>query len=167
MPMKEIKATEIDGNLISAIAEEWMLVTAGDADKFNTMTASWGFVGEMWGRPCAVAAIRPQRYTYEFMEQGDTYTLSFYGPEGKGIHKVCGSKSGRDVDKVAEAGLTPVLDPDGVYFEGARLVLFCKKLYADDLHPERFVDQTCLEKWYDGDYHRMYVGEIVKVLQRD
>ena len=114
---KEIKPTEIDGNLINAIKDEWMLISAGDKKGYNMMTASWGFVGEMWGNDSAIAMIRPQRYTMEFVEKSDYFTLSFYG-DNKDIHKICGSKSGRDVNKTKLTGLNPVFTEKSVYFKG-------------------------------------------------
>ena len=165
MSFVEISAKEIDKNAIRLISEEWALVTAGSRDKFNMMTASWGFLGEMWGKDCAIAMIRPQRYTLEFMNQNDNFTLSFYG-DNKAVHKVCGSKSGRDIDKAKESGLVPIFDNGAVYFEQAELVLICKKLYTSQIDKEGFVDKECL-KWYpDNDFHKMFVGEIVKVLKK-
>ena len=161
---KEIAPKQLKGNPFEMIADEYMLIAAGNAEKFNMMTASWGFLGEMWGKECAVAMIRPQRYTLEFVEQNDFFSLSFYG-ENKAVHKICGSKSGRDTDKAKEAGLTPVFSDGTVYFEEARLVLVCKKLYHQDLKPECFTDSEPEVKWYpQKDYHRMFIGEIVKVL---
>lgn len=164
MDFKEISAKEIKGNLIELIANEWMLISAGGANGYNMMTASWGFAGEMWGEDCAAAAVRPTRYTYGFMEKEDYFTLSFYGA-ARNIYKICGSKSGRDIDKAAETGLTPVFSDHSVYFEQAHLVIICKKLYASDLDPAKFTDDSCA-KWYNGDHHRMYVGKIVKVLEK-
>ncbi|MEE1074693.1 MAG: flavin reductase family protein, partial [Acutalibacteraceae bacterium] len=106
---KEINPKEIDTNLIKAIADEWMLISAGDENGYNMMTASWGFTGEMWGTDSVIAMIRPQRYTMEFVNKSDYFTLSFYG-DNKEIHKVCGSKSGRDVNKTELTGLTPVFN---------------------------------------------------------
>lgn len=163
--MKEIKAKEIKDNIIKLIADEWMLVASGDESGYNMMTASWGCMGEMWGKDIAVTVIRPQRYTYGFMEKNDMFTLSFYGDK-KDIHAVCGKKSGRDINKAKEAGLTPVFDSGTVYFDEARLVLVCKKLYSSDMKEENFIDKSCL-KWYNNDFHRMYVGEIVKVLVKE
>ena len=163
--MKEIKAKEIKDNIIKLIADEWMLVAAGDETGYNMMTASWGGMGEMWGKDVAVTVIRPQRYTYEFIEKNDLFTLSFYGGK-KDIHAICGKKSGRDIDKAAEAGLTPVFINDTVTFDEARLTVVCKKLYTSDLKEDGFIDKECL-KWYDNDFHRMYVGEIVKVLVKE
>ncbi len=163
---KEISAKEIKDNLIDAIANEWMLITAGDQSGYNMMTASWGFLGEMWGNDTAVAMIRPQRYTMEFVEKSDYYTLSFYG-DNKDIHKICGSMSGRDVDKTALTGLTPVFDRNCVYFNEARLVIICKKQYVQDMKEECFIDKAPL-KWYDNkDYHKMIFGKIEKVLIKE
>ena len=161
---KEINAREIDGNLIKMIADEWMLIAAGDSEAHNMMTASWGFAGEMWGNDSVVIAVRPQRYTMDFLERHDTFSLSFYG-DRKDIHKICGSKSGRDIDKTKETGLTPVFADDTVYFEEARLVIVCKKQYISRLEKEKFTDNEP-HKWYDDDYHYMIIGKIEKVLQK-
>lgn len=160
---KEIDAKQIEGNLIKAIANEWMLISAGDENGYNMMTASWGFMGEMWGEDSAVAMIRPQRYTMEFVDKNDYFTLSFYGDK-KEIHKVCGSMTGKDVDKTALTGLTPVFSDNTVYFDEARLVLVCKKQYVQRLEENCFIDKEPL-KWYsEKDYHYMIVGKIEKVL---
>lgn len=159
---RTISPKEIDGNLIKAIADEWMLISAGDRSEHNMMTASWGFVGEMWGSDCAIAMIRPQRYTWEFVDKNDYFALSFYG-DAKEIHKICGSKSGRDVNKTELTGLTPVFSDNTVYFEEARLVLICKKQYVGQLAADCFTDKEPL-KWYNDDLHYMVVGKIEKVL---
>lgn len=157
---KHVDVTTLPDNFIRAISEEWMLITAGDEKAYNMMTASWGFVGQMWGKRCAFAAIRPNRYTKEFVDKCDTFTLSFYGDEAKKtIHAVCGKQSGRDIDKAAACGLTPVFSDGGVYFDKARLVLVCKKLYVSEMDPEKIIDKS-IEKWYDNDYHEFYIGEI-------
>lgn len=165
--MREIQVSELKDNLFHAIGTEWMLVTAGNAEKFNMMTASWGGTGILWGKPVVFVFIRPERYTYEFIEKGETLTLSFLGEENKAIHKVCGSKSGRDTDKVAESGLKPFTTPDGnIAYEQARLVLECKKLYADMIRPELFLDASLVNRWYGeghGNFHKMYIVEIQHV----
>ncbi len=163
MSFREIKAKEIGENFIKNIADEWMLITAGSEDGYNMMTASWGFVGEMWGNDTVVAVVRPQRYTMEFINKSDYFTLSFYG-DRKDIHKVCGSLSGRDVDKTKLTGLTPVFTDDTVYFNEARLVIICKKQYVAPLYEQGFLDKQILDKWYDGDLHNMIFGKIEKVL---
>ena len=158
---KEINPREIDSNFIKSIAEEWMLISAGDQSGYNMMTASWGFAGEMWGNDSVIAMIRPQRYTMEFVDNSDYFTLSFYG-DNKDIHKVCGSKSGRDVNKTELTGLTPVFSDGTIYFEEARLVLVCKKQYVQRLEENCFIDSEPL-KWYpDKDYHYMIIGKIEK-----
>lgn len=85
-----------------------MLVTAGNAEKFNMMTASWGGLGFLWNRPVAFVFIRPQRYTFDFVERNEGFTLSFFGEEYRKVLQLCGTKSGREIDKVAETKLTPL-----------------------------------------------------------
>ncbi|MBQ2237230.1 MAG: flavin reductase [Clostridia bacterium] len=161
---KEISAKEIKDNIIKAISDEWMLISAGDKNGYNMMTASWGFMGEMWGSDSVIAMIRPQRYTMEFIDKSDYFTLSFYG-DNRDIHKICGSKSGRDVDKTALTGLTPIFSDNTVYFDEARLVLICKKQYVGKLSEKSFTDTAPIDKWYpDKDYHNMIIGKIHKVL---
>ena len=162
---KEINPKDLDENFIKLIADEWMLVSAGKRQKYNMMTASWGFAGEMWGADSVMTVIRPQRYTLEFINDNDYFTLSFYG-DNKEIHKVCGSKSGRDTDKTALTGLTPVFSDNTVYFNEARLVLVCKKQYVQQMDESCFTDKEPL-RWYNGDLHYMVIGKIEKVLVRE
>ena len=162
----EITPQEIEGNLFRMIGREWMLITAGQPTDFNTMTASWGGAGIMWNAPVAAAVVRPSRHTYGFMEREKYYTLSFLGTEFRHALQICGSRSGRDTDKVAEAGLTPRFDAPAPYFDEAQLVLVCRKLYTSDIDPENFLDGTIETHYNGGDYHRMYLGEIVKVLKK-
>ncbi len=162
----EIAPSEIKGNPIRMIGQEWMLITAGTPESFNTMTASWGSFGELWFKPVCFCFIRPQRRTFEFMEKGDAFTLSFFDEQFRPQLNFCGSRSGRDTDKVAECGFTPLEAANGsVYFEEARLVLECRKLYFQDLEPARFLDPAIAKNYPKKDYHRMYVGEITRVLE--
>ncbi len=164
---QEINVRDLDRNAVKMIADEWLLITAGNQTAHNMMTGSWGALGEMWGKDIATVVIRPTRYTYGFMEENDYFTISVLPSSVKqAVHGVCGSKSGRDIDKTAVTGLTPVFD-QGVYFDQAEVVLICKKIYASDVNPENFIDKSLDEKWYNNDYHRMYVGEIVKVLVKE
>ncbi len=162
---KEIEAKQIEDNFIKTIADEWMLIAAGDRDGYNMMTASWGFAGEIWGHDSVLVVIRPQRYTMKFVEENDYFTLSFYG-ENKAIHKVCGNLSGRDVDKTALTGLTPVFQDDTVFFEQARLVLICKKQYVQTMQKDCFTDTAPLA-CYEDDFHKMVFGKIEKVLVKE
>lgn len=162
---KEITPSEITNNPFDLIGKDWALVTSGNSDKFNTMTVSWGGVGIMWGKPVTYTFIRPQRYTFEFMEKNGYFSMSFFDETQRYALKFCGSKSGRDCDKVKETGLTPAFTEDGVpYFEEAKLVLVCKKMYSQFLNEESIEDTESVAKWYDNDYHKMYVSEITKVL---
>lgn len=144
-----IDPKELDQNVFSMIGEQWMLVTAGTAERCNTMTASWGGLGVLWGKPVATVYIRPQRYTLEFVEREDCFTLSFFGEEYRKALALCGSKSGRDVDKVKECGFTVAGAACGApYFEEAGLVLVCKKAYWQDMDPTHFLDGELDGKWY-------------------
>lgn len=168
MAFREADIKTLQENPFSLIGDEWMLITAGDQEKYNTMTASWGGVGVMWGKNVAFSVIRPQRYTFTFTEKEEYYTLSFYPPEYKKALGVCGSKSGRDIDKAKETGLTPVFEEQAPYFAEAKLVLVCRKLYGQFLDPACFTDPDCDAKWYpEKDYHKLYVAEIVKVLVQE
>ncbi len=161
--LKEIKATDIKENIIDIISREWMLITAGNQQDYNMMTASWGFMGEMWGNHSVSVMVRPQRYTMRFIDENDYFTLSFYG-DNKQIHKVCGCMSGRDVNKTEKANLTPVFCEKAPYFKEARLVIVCKKQYVGKLQSNCFTDKEPLNKWYKDDLHINIIGKIEKVL---
>ncbi len=164
----EITPFQITDNVFKLIGKDWMLITAGTLESFNTMTASWGALGELWDRRVSFCVIRPHRYTFQFMEQATNYTLSFFDETYRAALDFCGSRSGRDVDKAKATGLTPVAGTAGsVYFAQARLVLECRKLYAQDIAQTHFVDQTISARNYPKqDFHRMYIGEIIRCLVR-
>lgn len=168
MSFREIKAEELTFNPFTRIGSDWMLITAGDEKKFNTMTASWGGAGVFWGKNVVTCYIRPQRYTKEFVDANDTFTLSFYGPEYKKALSICGSVSGRDHDKAAETGLTPYFTDGTAAFEEADLIFVCKKIYQDEMPYENFIAKENDVKWYPNkDYHTMYMAEILKILVKD
>lgn len=164
---QSINVKELQENPFALIGDKWMLITAGDAEKCNTMTASWGGVGVMWGAPAATCYIRPQRYTKEFIDQGEFFTLCFFGEEYRKVLQVCGSKSGRDMDKVKECNLTVKTAECGApYFEEAELVLVCRKRYCQEMDANQ-MPEDIKEKWYPNkDYHVMYISEIVEALQK-
>ena len=163
-----ISPETITDNVFKLLDKDWMLITAGTLDHYNTMTASWGHMGIMWNLPVSICWIRPQRYTFEFAEKYSHYTLSFFSEEYREALQFCGSKSGRDYDKSAETGLTPVATEGGnVFFQEARLVMECRKLYSDDLKSEKFIVPELASKHYPAkDFHRFYMGEVVQVLQK-
>lgn len=151
---------------IGSIGREGMLICAAASDGApNPMTATWGGVGFMWGRPVFWCAVRQCRYTYTLLETQDAVSLSFYGEAGRAALAYCGTHSGRDTNKVRGAGLTPMRDGDFFFFEGARLVLEGRKLYADTLRPEGFCDARIPSDSYSqGEYHKLYFCEVQKVL---
>lgn len=167
--MKKIDPRDIQDNAVHLIGDDWMLVSAGTRNCFNTMTASWGGLGFMWKRPVAFVVIRPQRHTFRFIEEAEEFTLSFFSSQYRRALTVCGTTSGRDTDKVAAAGLTPYATEYGnVSFTEARLVLECRKLYAEMIRPEGFLDASIVEAWYPaGDFHKMYVVEILNAWIRE
>lgn len=165
--MRQIEITDLRDNVFKTISTEWMLITAGTKTGFNTMTANWGGFGFLWKKPVAFIFVRPERYTYEFVERNDYFTLSFLGEENKNVHKVCGFKSGRTTDKIKETGLRAVETDNGnILFEQSRLSIECRKLYSDMIASDNFIDKSILEHWYGethGGLHRMYIGEILHV----
>ena len=165
---KNIDPKDMSGNVFSRIGDQWMLISAGNRERCNTMTASWGGLGVLWSKPVAAAFIRPQRYTYEFVEREDYFTLSFLGENWRKQLALCGSKSGRDMDKIAACGFhTAYAAGNAPYFEEAELVLVCRKLYWQDMDPTHFLDEWIDTKCYpERDYHRMYIGEIVEMLEK-
>ena len=166
--MKKFKAVRPETlklNPFKLIGSDWMLITAGDPANFNTMTASWGSLGVMWGKPAAFCVVRPSRHTYGFMEKNSLFSLSFFDRKYRKALEFCGSKSGRDTDKIKATGLTPVTGPAGsVCFEQARLVLECRKIYFQDYNPSKFLDPEIRKAYPNGDYHRLYIGEILRCL---
>ena len=155
-------------NVFSLIGDKWMLITAGSRERCNTMTASWGGLGVIWGAPAATCYIRPQRYTKEFVDAGETFSLSVLDEEYRKTLNYLGTVSGRDEDKIAKAGLTVEHEGATPYFGEANTVLVCRKLYAQNYDPACFIDKSCDEKCYpDKDYHTMYIAEVEKVLVRE
>ena len=162
MNLKEIPVAELQLNPMTLIARQWMLITAKDEKngKVNAMTASWGCMGVLWNKPVCVCFVRPQRHTFGLLERSERFSVAFLSEDYREALKLCGRTSGRDGDKLAEAGLsTTALDGVPAIAE-ARLVLVCRKLYADDLKKERFLDETLLSNYPSDDFHRMYVSVI-------
>jgi flavin reductase (DIM6/NTAB) family NADH-FMN oxidoreductase RutF len=163
---------ELPGSPAARIGDGWTLITAGsvrtgksvatDKGNWNTMTASWGGLGVLWGKDVSFIFIRPQRYTFEFANASPIYTVSFFDRSYQKALGIIGSKSGRDIDKAAETGLTPIVFKDGaVSFKEATEVISCRKLYADDFNPAKFLDPRLAAEIYpDKDFHRMYVGAV-------
>jgi len=168
MGFVEIKPEEIKDNPFQMIGKQWMLITAGDEEKCNTMTASWGGLGIMWSKPTATAYIRQSRYTKEFVDNSDYFTLTVFDESYRDKLMYLGRTSGRDEDKIAKAGLTPYYVDGTVGFEEARMILVCKKVFEQYMGPENFICKENIEKHYpDNCFHSMYLGEITKVLVKE
>ena len=164
---KEISPDDLNESAVRLIGKEWMLITAGTIGKWNTMTASWGALGQLWRKPVAFMFIRPTRHTFEFANREPFFTLCFFEEKYRKALSFCGEHSGRDCDKAKETGLTPFeVEPGTVAFEEARLILVCRKLYFQDFLPEHFLDSEIEVNYPKKDYHRMFVGEVQKVLSR-
>ena len=148
------------------ISKDWMLISAGDSSNYNIMTASWGGFGHIWGKNICWCVIRPQRHTKKFVDSNDYFNLIFF-PSGeyKKELSICGSKSGKDIDKAKECNFTPIDGFEGTTtFKEAKYTITCKKLYHEQLSARGFADKLDLETWYpDNDLHIMYFGEIVNI----
>ena len=167
------------GDICHRLGSDWALLGAG-AERPNLMTVSWGGTGVLWGKEVAFCFVRPQRHTFSLMEKNEGFSLSFLlgadlnaaGKERENRYrdalKLCGTQSGRDIDKFAATGLTPAFRGKIPYPAEAGLVIFCRKLYADDLKKSLFLDPAVLRHYYEADdFHRMYIGEIVQILKRN
>ena len=154
---------EFNTNIFEQYDKKWALLTAGDKDKFNTMTISWGGLGTLWNKPVATVYVRTSRYTNEFMKDNDYFTVSFYPEECKKTLGVLGSKSGRDMDKIHESGLTPKEVENGITFAEAELTLVCRKLISQRLEPANMIPEITKQIYENEAEHDMYVGEVVGI----
>ncbi len=168
MGYRTISPEELAGNVFNMIGHDWMLVCAEKNDRFNAMTASWGGMGVLWRKNVAYVFVRPQRYTYEFIEKSNKLTLSFFGEEHRDALRICGTKSGRECNKIAEAGLTPFSVNDVcTAFKEANIIMECTKMYAGFLREEDVVDPAVLNEYTNGDFHKMYVVSIDRILVKN
>ena len=157
---------EFTTDILSVFDKKWALLTAGDSDKFNTMTISWGGLGTIWGKPVATVYVRTSRYTHDFMDANDFFTVSFYPEEFKQILGVLGSKSGRDMDKMKGSGLTPVQTGESMSFKEAEITLICRKLFRQQLDVAS-IPEDVAKAMYEGQApHDMYIGEIVEIIRQ-
>lgn len=165
--MKEIKPEELNENPFKLIGKDWLLITAEKEGKVNTMTASWGGLGVIWGKNVATVYIRNSRYTKGFVDDGDTFSLCVMPESYRKELSYCGKISGRDEDKIAKCGFTVEHADKTPYFKEARLVLKCRKLFAQELKEESFVDKSIVTQFYgDKDWHVMYIAEIESILEK-
>lgn len=165
MSFKKIELSELSFNPFKLIGSDWMLITGGDISNYNTMTASWGQFGKLWNKDVFTCYIRPNRYTYGFVEDNDCFTASFFNEKYREALKFCGANSGRNCDKAKETGLTPKGFDGCTAFEEAEMVFVCKKLYKDELKADSFLTSDGFaEKFYGSDpYHKEYIAEVTAV----
>ncbi|PKO10269.1 MAG: flavin reductase [Chloroflexi bacterium HGW-Chloroflexi-2] len=146
---------------------QWLVLTSGDfhAGKFNSMIVGWGGFGTMWKKPFALILVRPQRYTYEYMENFDSFTLSALPEKYRKALELIGTKSGRDMNKLDFTGLTPIpsshVSAPGL--DEAELIIECRKSYYQDLDPKHFLISSITKQYPLRDYHRVYYGEILSI----
>lgn len=161
---RKIAPDKIPGNVMKMISQDWMLITAGNKEKFNMMTASWGGFGILYNKPVAICFINPARYTYSVIEGSDTFTLTFYTEAYRDALQYCGTKSGRDEDKVKGSGLTPMETQNGAMaFSQAWMVVECRKMLSQSLSPDAIADPAEKAKRAAQPMHKMYIGEILNV----
>ena len=168
MEFKQINAKDLQINPFTSFNNKWALLTAEKDGKINTMTISWGGLGILWNKPVATSYVRPQRYTKEFIDNSDYFSITFFPETYHDKLAYCGRTSGRDEDKIAKTGFT-VAHKDGIpYFEEAETVLLVKKLFAQDMKEDSFVEKSLIPANYASkDYHTIYIGEILSVLTKE
>ncbi len=164
---QSINPSELSVNMFSFLKERWALLGAGNETRRNAMTVSWGGIGVLFHQYVATVYVRPQRYTYELIEENPEFTLSFF-PEGYRTQlSMFGKTSGRNIDKIKESGLRLASEENSApYFEEAELVFLCRKLYCQTMDPKGFLDPKIHDFYENQDYHRMYIGEITNMLVR-
>jgi len=167
--LRPFNVKQITDNTFKLLDDDWMLITAGNKAKFNTMTASWGAFGILWNKPIAICFVRPQRYTFGFINNAEYFTLSFFSQKYHSELSFLGSTSGRKINKVEQSKLTPAFTKnESAYFTEARLVLECRKIYTHDLNPDNFLHQSFIDEIYpNSDFHKMFIGEIVNCFSSD
>lgn len=160
---QKVRPEEFSGNVFERIGRQWAVLSAGKEGDFNGMTVSWGGMGVLWGRPVVQVYVRPERYTFGYMEREDLFSLSFFPESCRGALNLMGSKSGRDLDKVRAAGLTPVFLEGAPGYSEAEAVLVCRKLYSEDFALEKMTPEVAESYKTSGGVHRIYWGEILGV----
>ncbi len=156
-----IKPEAIKDNVFKLISTDWMLVSAGTLTSYNTLTASWGGMGHLWRRDVCFCFIRPSRHTFGFMEKNRFFSLCFFEEKFRDVLNYCGTRSGRDTDKAGDTGITPVATENGtVFFNEARMVIECEKIYYHDVDPGKFLLKEIDALYPQKDYSRMYIGEV-------
>lgn len=165
--MKEIKVGDFITRPIDIWLKKWFLLTAGNREHYNTMAVAWGSMGGMWNRPFVQVVVRPSRFTFEFMNGYDTFTLCTFPEQYREAVNFLGTRSGRDSDKIKESGLTviPSTKVEAPAFKEADLILECKKIYWQNMDPGHFLDDQIQGNYPEQDYHRIFFGRILRILE--
>ncbi len=168
--MSNFKKCEIDEfniNPFKDIKQNYFLITAGSStNNYNTMTANWATMGTIWNKPIINIFIRPQRYTFQFIESNKNFSICFFDNKYKPELEMCGKISGREINKAKKANFTPILEDDTIYFAEANIVIICSKIYSSDFEKLKIIDKD-IEKFYEKNgMHRLYIAEIKKILKK-
>ncbi len=165
---KEISPFELKTNPFSMLSKDWALLSAGADGKSNTMTVAWGYLGVMWNKNVVSVVVRPQRYTCDFIENSDTFSLSFFGGEYREELAYCGKVSGKDEDKIKKCSFSEYDVLGAPCFKEAHITIVCRKLYRQQIEESCFIDKSiCGQSYPDKDYHIMYTGEILKIIVKE
>ncbi|MDE5738368.1 MAG: flavin reductase family protein [Oscillospiraceae bacterium] len=168
MAFIEKDISKLQCNPFDLISKDWFLLTSGNLENYNTMTCSWGAMGVIWNQPSLTAYVRSSRYTYDYLEKNNLFTVSVFSEAYRKALAFCGSHSGRDCDKAKETGLIPVALNGCVSFAQAKVVFVCEKTYAQDMQAENFLEKENVSKFYASDaMHKLYIGKILAIYEND
>jgi len=181
MEFKELKVKDLNINPCQLIGQEWMIISAGNKDSYNSMTASWGHIGALWGkhvngRPTVEIFVRPSRYTDSFIDNNESFSLSFFDKEYQKDLSYIGSHSGRDEEKISKTHLTPIFIDNVPAYAEAKMIIIARKIYKGKIEKDGFIDKSIIKAFYDVDsghdynndsYHNVYIGEILKILVKE
>ncbi len=164
MRLQAVDPKEFAPSLLPAFGRENALLAAGDKSGCNAMTIGWCQAGRLWNLPVCTVYVRPERYTYQFMEKNAMFTVSVLPESAREAMAVFGTKSGRDLDKIKACGLTVRYGAgDAPFFEEAEKVLVCRTLFVQDMAPECVRDDRILAYYgAKGGWHRIYTGEVLE-----
>ena len=165
MSLHEISPFDFNENIFKLLSRDCLLLTTEINGKPNTMTVGWGGIGVMWGKNVVFTAVRPERYTYEILENTEYLSLSALTEDKRSAIAYCGKESGRNTDKISDCGLSLLHENDAPYIADSKIVFICKKLSKTPISQSDFpTDSAIPQKWYGGGYHSLFIGEIEKIL---
>ena len=161
-PLRRLIPAELMLRPFHLLDQEWALLVGG-REKPNPMTVSWGGLGTLWNRPVVTVYVRPTRFTFTLLEKHPEFTLNVLPASMKGALDLCGTRSGRDLDKWQAAGIAPeASEKVGVpRVKGAELSLECQMIATFKIDPSRFLDPSIEELYPKKDYHTAFVGEVL------